>query len=558
MMAAAPQLSRAAVSITAERQPIGTFITDLFRRGNLEVHLSAGVHGFVSGRFEGPLPDVYAKVARAFNLVSYFDGAKVYVYSASEITTRRFVENAAQAEAIRRLVERRGLPDRDNQVSVSGNRLVARGVPRFTEQVAEAAREAMNSSPPVVTPAAGHTERPATTVLRSEYRVFRLRYAWAADTRMTSGGRTVTVPGVATVLRSLIEDGPSLQLNSQVEILPSSHAGLAGTGLAAKSGGEGRSLGSGLADLFSQVKAPRQDPPPAPPASRADSDRPRVQADPRMNAVIIRDTPDRLASYAALIDALDSQPEIIAIEATIIDIDRERLSAAGLRLEYREQNGTGFQIGPENLGDSSGQGFTVSAVIGNRDRFLAELRVLQSKGVARIVSRPLVVTLSDVEATFENSQTFFVPVSGSLSTDLYDVVAGTRLRVTPHASRELSGGRIRLLVDLQDGSVGEQRVGQIPVVSNAGLNTEAIVLDGQSLLVGGMVTQSGSTSHSRVPGLSNIPLAGALFRQRQEQSRHVERLFLITPRLTAPGQEVGAPTGADPVARSLSPMGDTP
>ena len=112
-----------------------------------------------------------------------------------------------------------------------------------------------------------------------------------------------------------------------------------------------------------------------------------------------------------------------------------------------------------------------------------------TKGAARIISRPQVMTLSNVEAVFDRTRTFYVRVAGREEVDLFNVTAGTILRVNPHVFRDHDANRIRVLIGIEDGSVTGQLVDSIPVVERSSVSTQAMVVEGQSLLLGGMTVE---------------------------------------------------------------------
>ena len=123
--------------------------------------------------------------------------------------------------------------------------------------------------------------------------------------------------------------------------------------------------------------------------------------------------------------------------------------------------------------------------------------------------------------------------------------------------------RIKLLVRVEDGSLTSQTVDNLPVVERSSVNTQALIQEGQSLLIGGLMRQSSNDAVDKVPFLGDIPLLGNLFKTRNENRGHVERLFLISPRLapsrsTLASAAVGAglvetPRGLSP-ARENDPM----
>ena len=174
------------------------------------------------------------------------------------------------------------------------------------------------------------------------------------------------------------------------------------------------------------------------------------------------------------------------------------------------------------------------------------------------------MTLSNVEAVFDNSRTFYVRVAGEREVDLFNITAGTALRVTPHVTREAAQTRIRMLVNIEDGSVTGDTVEAIPVVERATINTQALIAEGQSLLVGGLTVDAQSNDTDQIPILGDIPLIGNLFKTNRRSEGRIERLFLITPRVAnlipqAPGMgpRLDAPVTPPPPPLPTPPSAPT-
>jgi hypothetical protein len=169
------------------------------------------------------------------------------------------------------------------------------------------------------------------------------------------------------------------------------------------------------------------------------------------------------------------------------------------------------------------------------------------------VSSPQVLTLSNVEAVFDSSQTFYVRVAGRDAVDLFNVSAGTTLRVTPHVFKEGEESRIKMRVSIEDGALSTRTVDTLPVVDRASISTQAMIFEGESLLVGGITRDSRNEAETRVPFLADLPWVGGLFRHRQAQSERLERLFLITPRLAPARRPAATPAALAFTAASAHP-----
>ena len=549
------------------------FLPDFFHDQGLEVVMSPQVaarSGTLNGDFKGSYAQVWRKVADSNGLFAYWDGSAVYVYLNTERQTdytsvplpaeQQFLAamasvNWADAASgdIWRLEPSTGL------VTITGSK-------RFVDQVKQMAQTI-----------SGLGQNPTM-----RFKFYPLKYAWASDNTITIGNRQVLVPGVATVLRELVGSGGADAFGGARERLISARQpGLRGQGLA----GMGQQPPPPLGDYTVPAQNNDEDTsttsgtPSQPTTLRAISGQgdSRIVADSFRNAIIVRDTADRLPMYDDLIRQLDVAPQMVEIEATIIDVDKQKARSLGVNWFYRNHGITaGFTSNGPNgvpsadgaggmksalalalLGGKDGQalsslaslfggGGQIGAILGDPGHFIANVDALEADGVTHVVTHPQVITMNDTEAVIQSNQTVYVPVSGAYNSDLYNVVAGTTLRVTPHLVSENGGLQIRMMVQIDDGNISYSKADaqnvQYPIVSNNAVNTQAVIKDGQGLLVGGLIQDTGTNNTQKIPVLGDIPLIGYLFKTVQKQREHTERLFLITPRLIALNHVTGQET----------------
>jgi len=179
-------------------------------------------------------------------------------------------------------------------------------------------------------------------------------------------------------------------------------------------------------------------------------------------------------------------------------------------------------------------GGVLTAVIGGASRYLmARISALQQTNQAHITASPKVATLDNTEAIMDSKQNFYVPVAGYQSADLYSISAGVSLRVLPMVVTDGGISRIRMNIHIEDGQITNQMVGNLPVVNKSEINTQALINEGESLLIAGYSVDQQTKGVDAVPGLSKIPLLGALFRHDQTTGQRFQRLFLLTPRVVA-------------------------
>lgn len=558
---AATQPAAGELTITARDQPIGAFLRDLFGRAGRPVVVSTGLSGTVNGIFRGSVTKIYGDVARAFNLVGYDDGAAYYVYAANEITVQTLAVGQVAAERAVRTAQAQRLTGGRNRLRIAADgSLVASGVPRFVEQMAALARGG-----PATAPGGGGAisgggvpyAPPAVQPL--EFRVFYLRYARAEDTILNAGGRETRIPGLATILQNLVLDqrpgGSALATPFGARLVRQSQPRLGGLGLGSVAPDATQTpitslAPSGGTDVLGGIDAPGGGAGMLAPLTQ---DVVRIEPSPFLNALIVRDVPERMAAYDGLIRALDVEPQIVEIEATIIDINTDKLRRLGINWRlgtggFGALFGNGVVDNDTRLLPNFGQtrrdnvsnitpsaaGGTISTIIGSGREFIARVTALENRGAARIVQRPQIVTLANTEAVFDRTRTFYVRVAGRQQVDLFNVTAGTVLRVNPHVFRDHDQTRIRIVVNIEDGNInGTASVDAIPVIERSSVATQAMVVDGESLLLGGMTADADTDNVTKVPLLGDIPLLGELFKFREKNRAHTERLFLITPRLVS-------------------------
>ena len=374
--------------------------------------------------------------------------------------------------------------------------------------------------------------------------VFRLKYASATDRVISARGKSESIPGIKTILSSLVLEAPESKLEDPATRIDNasskrSHKPNNGKGEAKEVGKGPFSLGGNRTATAGEEEKPTQRG--AKTKSSSGEARPRIEADPSLNAIIVYDQASKREMYQALIDQLDVQPQQIEIEALIVDIDRSKLSELGV--EWGVRSGGGNVVGRMNSTQADSKGVDLplpgsTLLISNAARFYARLKAMEGAGEAHILATPTVLTLNNVAAVLDLSQTKYIPLLSERFADLADVTAGTMLRVIPRIVQDGAVTHVRLEVDIEDGSLGDA-TGNTNVTRST-ISTQAIIELQQTLMIGGYRAESLSTNQQKVPVLGDVPLFGNLFRNETTSRGTRERLFLITPRLMGPSGVVAA------------------
>ncbi|MGF6612961.1 type III secretion protein C [Paraburkholderia sp. WSM4175] len=577
-VAAAPvRWKSASVDYVAEGKDIKDVLRDFGASQGLATRIAPGVSGTVSGKFHLPPRRFLDTLAASFGFVWYYDGEVLDIVSAADLQTTLIKLDTADTAGLARTLEQMHIADERFPIvynAEQGTALVS-GPPRYVQ---------------MVTDIASRLDANAARRGGTEVRVFALDHAWAADRNVSIDGQEVTLQGVATVLNGIYHpqqsrdaqqrnggsgaDGrrrasgvtrntPISNVNGDTYSSPyaaSSNSSYLPPPLPDGSGGRGMFAGL-TGQPSAAVAAAVGTPPPQQQSTGAaasgQDELPVIVADQRTNSVIVRDTGDHMSQYGTLIHRLDVKPQLIEIEAHIIEIDDNALQQLGVdwtahnshldiqtgtgTLPQSTYNGTltqnfGQTTLPGNvLSSATPVGASVAAVLGDAGRYLmARISALQQNNTAKIDASPKVVTLNNIEAVMDNKQQFFVPVSGYTAGDLYSISTGVSLRVLPMVVDEDGKTRIKLDVAIEDGELTSQTVSNLPVIQNSTINTQAFIDEGQALLIAGYRANNDTDGVTGVPLLSKIPVIGALFRTNNRQKSHMERLFLLLPRVITP------------------------
>lgn len=520
---AAPRYFSKPVTFYAERQDLSIVLASFARTQGLSASVAPGITGTLSGRFENVAPDTFLEGLRAaFGVGWYRTGSSLHFYPESERTQEFYSPTVMSASEIVSMLRNSAVlsPQLPLILDPNGGMITISGPPGYIAQV-RAAAAALEES----------------FASRMTMKVFPLKYAWAEDISVNSMDKTITVPGVASILRAMVTG--SATSSSNVTQQPATVPKLGGTGLIA----QGRQQDPS-APLPQQEARQGSDNATGKPVAN-------IMSDPRVNAVLIQDAEYRMPYYEKVIQDLDKPVELVEIHAAIVDIDTNFKRDLGINYQFSTGGGDGWQGGGSlsstgaafnptpGMGAATGAGLNLSTIYTKgAEYFLARVQALEEEGGARVLGRPSVLTVDNLQATLENTSTYYLQISGYQAVDLFKVEAGTVLRVTPHIIYDAGGKKsVKLAINVQDNqndnSSPQASGGVLPPIKQTRINTQAIVGAGQSLLIGGYYYEQKGTADSGVPVLMHIPVIGSLFKTASKSAKRMERLILITPRVIA-------------------------
>lgn len=522
-----PTFFKTPFSYYTEQQDLPLALTQFARSQGYGVSISPYISGTLSGRFNNVDPNTFlAGMQSAFGVNWYVLENIIYFYHEAENTRAFITPRAMSSSQMYALLKNAHIFSPQLIPQQNNTMIVVSGPQSYINQITQAA---LNFE--------------QTQVSDIVMEVFPLKHAWADDISVTSLDQTITIPGVATILRAMVlgvQQSPATIVQQAVTV-----ESLTGDGLAK------------LGQVEEEEEAPKD----------KEQTAVNIMADSRVNAVIINDAKYRMPYYAKVIQDLDKPVELVEIHAAIVDIDSSYNRDLGITFQggYESGNvtGSGDISGGDSFNTTNTQGspvagFGLSTIYTHgANFFLSRIEALEEDGEARILGRPSVLTADNIQASLENTSTYYIQVEGTDVVDLFKVEAGTVLRVTPHIIRDEFGrASIKLAVHVQDNqsdSDSTESVGALPPIKQTKINTQAVVGEGQSLLIGGYYYEQKTDSESGVPGLKNIPVIGNLFKSKSKKTQRMERLILITPRIIDYNNIPAIPAHLDEPSFSRSP-----
>ena len=279
------------------------------------------------------------------------------------------------------------------------------------------------------------------------------------------------------------------------------------------------------------------------------SDRGSILVDDRTNAIIVTETPSRIAQLRTLLNQLDIPVRQVMIEARIVKASDSFKREAGIRwgtagnISWGDSpNGIQYGSSMETLGGApsenlivdlgTGSGKTGGIAFGlvNNDLLLdLELQLFESEGMGETVSRPTIITSDKSSATVNSgSQIPYQSDTGGGATATAFVNATVGLTVTPQITAD---DRIILELDVTNNSRGDPTPGGPPAIDIESIQTKVIVSDGETVVLGGLYQTRTDLIQLKTPVLGNLPLVGRLFRNSARTKDKDELLIFITPKI---------------------------
>ncbi|HLY79793.1 MAG TPA: type II and III secretion system protein [Caulobacteraceae bacterium] len=259
-----------------------------------------------------------------------------------------------------------------------------------------------------------------------------------------------------------------------------------------------------------------------------------IGIDRRLNAVVLKGTPERVAAIKAAVVALDTPVESVVLETVFVELTET--GARNLGLNFNNANNQiatatyAFSKGFPGLADTPGGG-------GVSVNLQAALYAQIAKGEGRIVSKPRIAAQSGGSAKIVTGDALPILTSIALSgvnavqQQVQYVNVGVTLQIAPRVGDD---GQVTSHVFAVVSSVSGFSQGY-PTISQREASTSATVRDGESFVIGGLTQESDLTQHTKLPLVGDVPLIDKLFDAENSNRAKTDLYIVVTPHIVRRG-----------------------
>jgi len=267
-------------------------------------------------------------------------------------------------------------------------------------------------------------------------------------------------------------------------------------------------------------------------------ERGKATVDQRNNQLIVTDTAAKLQQIKQIVDRIDTVTPQVIIEAKVVEVSDEFSMELGIDWSLTwgpitEAFGTAADLTTDismnfPSAASSTVGFNFSKLSGTPFLLDAQLNAVEAKNQGRIITAPKIVTLDNKKAMIKQGVEWPYlerDSSGNATVKFKDI--DLSLEVTPTVTPD---DRILMKIFITKNDIGTITLG-VPSLNTNEAQTELLVNDGDTIVIGGIIKNNQQDSSTGWPGVKDVPLFGWLFKTESYDNTANELLIFITPRI---------------------------
>lgn len=281
-----------------------------------------------------------------------------------------------------------------------------------------------------------------------------------------------------------------------------------------------------------------------PVVTTGEADEPSITYDKQLNAVIIFGTKKEREVFKKIIHQLDVERKQVYVRAKIVEINNDKASKIGMQYGVvgGVANSSGLYALSNKMGlDDASVGMSLANSLNldipNVKKIVAlgaAISLLTENSAANILSEPSILCINNEPSSLYVGKTVSVVSQSSVGTSTTDISRniysrediGLTLKITPRISAD---HKVALGVEIISEDVLPGSPVGLPKTTKRVVKTSAIVKNGETIIVGGLVRDKESTNVSGVPILSKIPLFGKLFQHESKAHEKTTLILMLTP-----------------------------
>ena len=272
---------------------------------------------------------------------------------------------------------------------------------------------------------------------------------------------------------------------------------------------------------------------------------PRVVPNPMDNTLLIQATPQDYQEILKLLEELDVAPRQVLVEAKIYEVNLQGEFASGVQA-YLQSSTAAIPAGTTQMltaiANTASLSMTAGMLVGNSRRLLAVLSASEQHQRAKLISAPRLIATDSIAATMnvgDEVPTLSSQAAGNITvggnSQIFQGISNVQTGVTLNVlARVTPGGIVTMKIQQNVSSPVAPAAGaaiQSPSFTQRSFSTQVTVQDGDTIAIGGIISDSDTYSTSGIPFLSRIPFLGAAFGSRSVSKTRTEMVVLMTPHI---------------------------
>ncbi len=268
-----------------------------------------------------------------------------------------------------------------------------------------------------------------------------------------------------------------------------------------------------------------------------------VVAEPNTNSIVVSGVQEDIDDVRQMLYELDKEQRQVFVKARIIEVSQDMSEKIGAKygLQAGKANSNGLYTLAMGMGGPS-LAFVPSALgiempeLKSGLALGASIDFLTTNGAAKVVSEPSILCLNNKESKIYVGQTQSIVTSAKTKDNKADYSTNTysrediglTLKIKPRISND---GKVTLEADttIEDVVNASSEQAGMPTTTKRQVTTRAIVKNGESVIVGGLIRDKSSTAKSKVPLLGDIPVVGEVFKHNYDTGDNINIVIVLTP-----------------------------